>query len=402
MYVHRKLKDICRRITDGTHQAPEWAETGVPFIFVSNIKDGQIILETKKFVSDSTYHTLTRACPIEVGDVLYTAVGSYGNAAAVATNRRFLFQRHVAHIKPLLDCVDPRFLAFALNSPSVRRQADRVAKGAAQKTVTLSDLKEFLVPCPPLTEQRRIATIFGQVDKLRQKRRNAIVRLGALAPSIFADMFGVRRISGPKLSFVSLGSKIDFLTSGSRGWAEFYEASGAKFLRIQNVRRDELDLSDIAFVNAPSTAEAQRTRVRGGDVLLSITADLGRTAAVPNDIGEAYINQHLAIIRSSALLPRFLSAALASGPCQADIQKKNREGVKAGLNFDDVRSILIPDASLSDQHRLAGRLYEVDRIKASYETHLAKLGALFVSLEELALNGELTLDRAASELEMVG
>jgi type I restriction enzyme S subunit len=161
-------------------------------------------------------------------------------------------------------------------------------------------------------------------------------------------------------------------------------------LRIQNVKRDELDLSDLAFVAAPITAEARRTRVNSGDVLLSITADLGRTAVVPDDIGEAYINQHLAILRSSKLEPRFLSAALASPAGQAEILKKNREGVKAGLNFDDVRSLRIPDAPVSVQEAFSRRMYGVDALKSTYQIHLGKLAALFASLQHRAFRGELT------------
>ena len=137
-------------------------------------------------------------------------------------------------------------------------------------------------------------------------------------------------------------------------------------------------------------------------MLLSITADLGRTAVVPADIGEAYINQHLAIIRSAALGPRFLSAALASPAGQADILKKNREGVKAGLNFDDVRSIQIPDAPLREQRTLAERLAEVDKLKFSYSTDLSKLDALFASLQHRAFTGELTSKDAERELAMAG
>ena len=108
------------------------------------------------------------------------------------------------------------------------------------------------------------------------------------------------------------GEILDLPDRRSRGWAAHYSDCGALFLRIQNVRHDELLLADIAYVDAPDTAEAKRTRVEPGDVLLSITADLGRTAVVPDGIGTAYINQHLSILRTKALVPRFLSAYFAS------------------------------------------------------------------------------------------
>jgi type I restriction enzyme S subunit len=233
-------------------------------------------------------------------------------------------------------------------------------------------------------------------------RDEALMRLTTLGPAIYAEMFGDWRVAQSRWPLVPLGSKLDFLTSGSRGWAEYYRDNGGRFLRIQNVKRDELDLSDLAFVEAPSTAEARRTRVKSGDVLLSITADLGRTAVVPADIGEAYINQHLAILRSSKVDSRFLSAALASPAGQADIMKKNREGVKAGLNFDDVRSIRIPDTPLAIQQAFSERMSEVDKLRSVYRADLDTLDALFVSLQHHAFRGELTSKDVERELAMAG
>jgi type I restriction enzyme, S subunit len=143
------LADVCNKITDGTHQAPKWSEDGIPFIFVSNVRNQSVSLKTKKFVSSETYEELTRLSPIEAGDVLYTAVGSYGYAAVVSHVEPFLFQRHIAHIKPNKDFLCPLFLSYCLEAPPLKRQADRAAKGVAQKTVTLTDIKDFSIPYPP-------------------------------------------------------------------------------------------------------------------------------------------------------------------------------------------------------------------------------------------------------------
>jgi type I restriction enzyme, S subunit len=93
-----QLSSLCDRITDGTHQSPTWADDGVPFLFQSNVKPGEISYDTKRCISLQDYAALTARCPIEFGDVLYTIVGSYGNAAMVRTHEPFCFQRHIAHL----------------------------------------------------------------------------------------------------------------------------------------------------------------------------------------------------------------------------------------------------------------------------------------------------------------
>src|SRR5262249_55604125 len=131
-----------------------------------------------------------------------------------------------------------------------------------------------------------------------------------------------------------LGTLLTFLTSGSRGWAAHYAAEGDLFLRIQNVGRNKLLLDDTAFVRAPDTAEARPPKVGVVEVLLIIPADLAKTAVIPDDIGRAFINQHLAILRLNAVDPHFVSAFLASPAGQVQIGGMNRQGVKASLNFD--------------------------------------------------------------------
>jgi type I restriction enzyme, S subunit len=178
------LGALCKRITDGTHQSPKWETTGIPFLFISNIVDGHITFDTHKFISDETYVELTRRCPIELGDVLYTTVGSYGNAAVVRTTERFAFQRHIAHIKPDISRATPTFIAAMIQSTGVRRQVDKVAKGVAQKTVNLADLKNLLVFTPPLHLQQTFATRIQGVEALKASHRTALQELDRLFASL--------------------------------------------------------------------------------------------------------------------------------------------------------------------------------------------------------------------------
>ncbi len=179
-----ELQKLCTRITDGTHQSPKWVELGVPFLFISNIVDGAITFDTHKFISEETYFELTRRCPIEIGDVLYTTVGSYGNAAIVTDEKRFAFQRHIAHIKPDRSKTNSLFIAAMIQSIGVRRQVDKVAKGVAQKTVNLADLKGLTVLAPPLALQQTFATRIQAIESLKTTHRTALSELDALFASL--------------------------------------------------------------------------------------------------------------------------------------------------------------------------------------------------------------------------
>ncbi len=161
------LCDCSSRITDGTHLPPQFVNSGIPFLFVKHIVKGRLTFDETRFISEATWQAFQARCPIEIGDVLFTAVGSYGVAVPVETDQRFSFQRHIAHIKPL-PAINTRYLAHFLNSPFGLAQSHRVARGVAQKTVTLADLKQFTVHLAPLNEQKRIVAkieeLFSDLD----------------------------------------------------------------------------------------------------------------------------------------------------------------------------------------------------------------------------------------------
>ena len=163
---NKRLEDISLRVTDGTHLTPVFRESGVPFIFVKNIKNGHIDFQTDKYISESERAELYCRCPIESGDVLYTTVGAtYGQAAPVGDFTKFAFQRHLAHIKPNRSQVIPRFLANVMQLPFVKRQADKWARGAAQPTINLKELREFIIPVPSLGRQAEYVSRVEQLDR---------------------------------------------------------------------------------------------------------------------------------------------------------------------------------------------------------------------------------------------
>ena len=135
--------------------------------------------------------------------------------------------------------------------------------------------------------------------------------------------------------------------------AKYYSTSGEKFLRIQNVGRNRLLQNDMALVDPPDTQEAIRTKVRPNDLLISITADLGRTAVIPENFGIGYINQHLALVRLNGIVPLFISEFLKSEGGRLQFNSMNRSGVKSGLNFDNIKSLIIPVPPLEMQEEFA-------------------------------------------------
>ncbi len=170
---HYRLNEVCKIITDGTHQPPEFVSCGIPFIFVSNIVNNEISYNTEKYITQETYNSLIVRTPIEMGDIILSTVGSYGHPAVVKNNKKFLFQRHIAYLKPKHEIVDSDFLHSALLSSNVQQQIDRQVKGIAQKTLNLSAIKQLVVPIPKILEQRKFARLKNHIDKSKLSTENS-------------------------------------------------------------------------------------------------------------------------------------------------------------------------------------------------------------------------------------
>jgi type I restriction enzyme S subunit len=162
---YKELKDVCALITDGTHNPPKFVDEGIPFLLVSNITDDVVTYETHKYITEETYEELMKRTPIEIGDVLLSTVGSYGHPAIVTNDRKFAFQRHIAHLKPDRSKIDSRYLHTAILSVDVQEQIEVLVLGVAQKTLNLSAIKKIRIPIPTMEEQMEFVRFVEQSDK---------------------------------------------------------------------------------------------------------------------------------------------------------------------------------------------------------------------------------------------
>lgn len=183
------INDICSIITDGTHQSPKFHNTGIPFILVSNLSNNVITYNTEKFINEETYNELIKRTPIEIGDVLLSTVGSYGHPAIVTENKKFLFQRHIAYMKPKHDLVNSVYLHSALLSSDIQQQIEDKVKGIAQKTLNLSEIRKIVLPLPSIDEQNQFADFVQQVDKSKSAIKKSLEETQILFDSLMQKYF---------------------------------------------------------------------------------------------------------------------------------------------------------------------------------------------------------------------
>ena len=161
------LGDICESIADGDHMPPPKADTGTPFITILNITEqNKIDFSNTMFVPHAYYDSLAEKRKPQKGDILYTVVGSYGIPVCIEEDSEFVFQRHIAILRPKKQIVKPRYMFHAMQSSAFKAQAGKTAKGAAQKTIGLAALAAMKMPVPTLDVQNRLVNVLDNFDAI--------------------------------------------------------------------------------------------------------------------------------------------------------------------------------------------------------------------------------------------
>ena len=386
--THAPLGDVVADVRSGFASGEDVPDGVLQFRMNNITTEGAINLSKKRRVP--TPQNGLGDLLLQPGDVLFNATNSPELVGKTAyfpgLDEPATFSNHFVRLRP--SGADGRYLARWLTYEFTRGAFQQITRQwVNQAAIDIDALLQREVPLPTLAEQRLIADMLDRLHALRSTRQRTITLLDQLAESIFFDMFDWTQDSAS----ADLGDYLSFVTSGGRGWAKYYAESGSRFIRSLDVRMNEIASAAAVFVNPPDNAEAKRTRVRAGDVLLTITGSLiGRVAPVPAELSGSYISQHVAILRvdQTKMLPEFLSffLSLPTGG-QRQIAQLQYGQTKPGLNFEQIRTFRVPLRGVSEQHSFVGRLAKIKEIVALHRDHLARLDELFASLQSRAFAG---------------
>lgn len=413
----QRLEKIASLITSGgtpTSGSPRYylEYGGLPFAKTEDLtRAGSKFIEACELGISEVALKETAAKKYPAGTVLISMYGTIGltkiTAIEMAAN-----QALCALIPPL--ACDSGYLYHHLEY--TRSEWLKYSGQTTQANINGATVRAHEVPLPDPREQRKISEILDTLDTAIHETEAIIAKLKAVKQGLLHDLLtrGIAangelrppQAEAPHLykesplgwipkdwEIAPLDAVSTTVTSGSRDWARFYADSGALFVRIGNLTREHINFrfDSTIYVRPPHNADGQRTRLESGDVLISITADLGIVGVVPDGIGEAYINQHIALVRPSvsAVNPRFLGHYLASPVAQAYISKLNDAGAKAGLNLPTIRGLLTARPWRTEQNLIAERLDEIDNRIQNASTESSKLRKLKSGLMDDLLTGRI-------------
>lgn len=383
------LCDIKIGKTPARAEPAYWSGGTLPWLSIADMNQGRNLQLTKECVTEAGVRaanmklvepgTLLLSYKLSIGKVGIAQIPMYTNEA-------------IAALSDLSSKLDPSFMYWALQHVDLLRGADRAAMGATLNKAKLSEIK---FPVPPLDEQSRIAAILDEADALRAKRREAIAKLDQLLQSVFLDMFG-DPVTNPKKWAVVEVSSIGEVQGG-------LQLSGTRaslplqvpYLRVANVRRGRLDLSEIkSFGVSPS--ELARTTLEEGDILVveghGNANEIGRCAVWDGSLAGCSHQNHLIRLRvdGSRATSMFVASFLNSEGGRSGLTSASN--TTSGLNTISVGKVrachlLLPPLQLQQRF---GRVVEaIGQQMLDGQRQDALMESLFSSLQHRAFTGTL-------------
>jgi type I restriction enzyme S subunit len=405
------------------------------------------------FISRELFDHL-QSCQVKPGDILISLVGTTGKVLILPDDcAPGIINPRLLKLSLNHSGVEPRFIKNLLESPSTRAFFKLAAHGGTMEILNLGILKTLPIPLPPLSEQRRIvAEIEKQFTRLEagvaalrrvqanlRRYRAAVLKAaceGRLVPTeaelartgkrkstfetgeaLLARILTDRRKNWqgrgkykeplapnandlPQLSpgwTWSTAEQLTLLvTSGSRGWGEFYSDEGPLFIRAQDIKTDSLKLAGIARVALPEKAEGMRSSVENCDLLVTITGANVTKSAIVRGLSEvAFVSQHVALLKlvCRETSPFLFLWIVSPAHGRKSLERWAYGAGKPGLSLEQVRGLPIPLPPLAEQTRIVAeverRLSVVEELEAVVSANLQRATRLRQSILQKAFTGEL-------------
>ena len=351
---------------------------------------------------------------LQKGDLLICEGGDVGRSSVWEHDVTMYYQNALHRVR-FYQNINPYFYKYLIECYKGMGIIDKFSKGVTIKHLVQSSLNTMWLPLPPLAEQKRIVAkieeLLPYIDRYEQAwskleqfnsrfpedMKKSLLQYAiqgklveqrpeeGTAEELFAQieeekqrLIAEKKIKKEKplpeitedekpfdipesWKWVRLGFLTELITSGSRDWAKYYSDTGDIFLRMGNLSKNsfELRLDKVQRVTLPENAEGKRTALQPGDLLFSITGDVGMLGLIPYNFAPAYINQHTAMLRfMSEERNKYIPFLLLTDYAQK-FYNGNQHGIKNSFRLDSIALLPVPLPPIAEQKRIVEKLEQL-------------------------------------------
>jgi type I restriction enzyme S subunit len=374
------LGELAEFINGAAFKPTDWEDDGARIIRIQNLTD-----PSKPF--NRTNRSVADKLRVQPGDLLVSWSATLGVFEWAGPDEGLLNQ-HIFRVVPDCGRVHKAYLRHMLHG--ALDDMERHLHGATMKHVNRGEFLSTRIPLPPLDEQRRIASILDQAERLRAKRRQALAHLDDLTQSMFLDMFGDPASNPNGYRRVVLGDVVHSASDGPHVSPK-YADSGIPFISTRHVKPGRIEWRDLKYLSEDDAAvQWRKCRPSVGDILYTKGGTTGVAAAVTDNRPFA-VWVHVAVLKPIAPVvdSRWLESMLNSQFCYVQSQRLTHGIANHDLGLKRMVKIGMYLPPLEDQTEFAHRVSRVSELLEVNTVQLEDMDHLFSSLQSRAFAGEL-------------
>ena len=392
-----KLDSLVELITKGTTPTSvgyEFVDSGINFIKIESLDGAGNFLPEKFAKINADCHKALKRSQLIEGDILFSIAGALGRAGVVTksilpanTNQALAIIR----LKPDA-LIIKQFLLYFFKSEGILRQVSQMKGGVAQQNLSLSQLKEFLIPLPPLTTQQKIVekldAIFAQIDKASASAEANIQNAEALFLSYLSEIFERDK---DDWSLTKLGDYYD-VRDGTHDSPRYVD-DGFPLITSKNLKNGEIDFQKIQYISEEDYLSiSQRSAVRKGDVLMAMIGTIGNPVVIESE--DKFAIKNVALFKTNnSQSPHFLKYYLSSSSTIKKMEMDAKGASQKFIGLGYLRSFPIRIPSFQKQLEIVSKIKEFEattkKLTFASSSKVNQLITLKKSILKQAFKGEL-------------
>ena len=399
-WTNSSLDSLSILITKGstpTTYGYDYLEKGINFVRVENIIDGQINKNSlKQFISKDAYDYLKRS-QLKENDILFSIAGTIGRTTIVTkedlpanTNQA------IALIRCPWEYLETKFIKTILNSPILFNSFSKNRRGVGMDNVGLGDIKEIIVPLPPLNEQKKIVSkieeLFSKIDSTKQLLEQIKMQLRIYDYSFQKKIFDELSKKYPLKELVKVCTKIN---DGTHHSPENGSQGDVPYITAKNIRPRKIDLSNITYVSKESHKEIfTRCNPVKGDVLYTKDGTVGYAVVNNLDFDFSLLSSVALLKPNHEIINSYYLETFLNNPVNYNnVTKKMTGSALRRIILAIIKKLLIPLPPIDEQKKITFEIQQnlslVENTTQIVNSTLQTLQTMKISVLKRAFEGKL-------------
>ena len=359
-WEYKKLGEVCTFINGFAFKSNKFTNEGSPIIRISDIQNGLVDDTNVVYFDINSYSENLSKYKVYPNDILIAmSGGTTGKIGINYTNKEFYLNQRVGVFRENTSVLNHMFLFYFLKTKGTESLV--IAAGAAQPNLSTAQIKNFVIPLPPLSEQKAIVeyldSSFAKIDQLKTNAAKNLEEAKALFQSALKDALE------PKEGWITstLKDECHKITDGTHQTPHYF-TDGYIFLSSKNVTNRVIDWDNVKYIDeAQHQAMQKRVSPKVGDILLAKNGTTGVGAIVDREI-EFDIYVSLALLRTKGnVIPEYMLCFVNSPMAKQQFNKRLIGMGVPNLHLGEINQVEISyPPNKTEQKEIVKRLNELD------------------------------------------